>query len=261
MNEYTDFAAVYDELMDDIPYDSWADFTIQVLREAGVRDGASIVELGCGTGAFTIRLARAGYDVTAIDFSSDMLSEAYNKAADEALPVQFVCQDMRSLELPCRYPAVVSFCDCINYILDEEELSGVFRRVADALEEGGCFFFDFNTRYKYETVMKDEVIAENRDDVSFIWENSYDPAENINEYDVTFFVRDSESGDPDVFRRFEEIHLQKGYEWKTIRRMLERAGLSPVQAFDEYTGKPSSDTSERICVLAVKDTGKENKIQ
>jgi len=259
MNEYTNFAAVYDELMDDIPYDDWAAFTMQVLRGSGVPDGSAIAEIGCGTGAFTMRLARAGYDMTAVDLSSDMLSVAYNKAADEGLSVQFVCQDMRELDLPGRYPAIVSFCDCLNYILDETELYNVFSRVFGFLEEGGCFFFDFNTRYKYETVMKDEVIAENREDVSFIWENCCDRDEHINEYDVTFFVRDSESGDPDVFRRFEEIHLQKGYEWEDIRKMLERAGLSPVRTFDEYTGAPSSDTSERICVLAVKDTRKEQK--
>lgn len=253
MDVYAGFSEVYDELMDDIPYDAWAAFALKSLAGAGVEYGSTVVELGCGTGAFTTRFSKAGYSMLAIDQSADMLSAAYDKAADAGETICFVEQDMRELELPGQYPAFVSFCDCVNYILEEEELLGVFKSVMRYLEPGGCFFFDFNTRYKYETVMNDCVIAENRDSVSFIWENSYDAESRINEYDVTFFVRDDERAGEELFRKYEELHLQKGYEPQEIYALLEEAGFSVEAAYDEYKDIQASDTSERVCVLSRKE--------
>lgn len=56
MSAYREFAALYDELMDDIPYDEWAK---RYERLIGLRPGMRVAEMGCGTGAFSVRLARA----------------------------------------------------------------------------------------------------------------------------------------------------------------------------------------------------------
>ena len=106
--------------------------------------------------------------------------------------------------------AIVSICDSINYLLEDEDVVTCFKLVNNYLDPKGIFFFDFNTNYKYETVIGDRVIAETRDDCSFIWENFYDPEEMMNEYDLTVFVRENEE-EPDTFRRFQETHFQRGY--------------------------------------------------
>ena len=53
MSAYREFAALYDELMDDIPYDEWAK---RYERLIGLRPGMRVAEMGCGTGAFSVRL-------------------------------------------------------------------------------------------------------------------------------------------------------------------------------------------------------------
>ena len=252
MEAYTEFALVYDELMNNIPYDEWADFTIRLLQKRGIKD-TDIAEIGCGTGNFTLRLAAAGYSLMAVDNSEEMLSVAYEKAAETDYPVFFVQQDMRELELGRQFPCIVSFCDCVNYILKEDDLLEVFRRVRESLQDGGLFFFDFNTRYKYETVLEDCVIAENQDRVSFIWENHFFKEEGINEYDVTFFIREDSAGE-DMYRKFEEIHQQKAYTREIVEKLLNEAGLTVLEAFDEYSDRPASAKSERICLLAGKET-------
>ena len=51
----------------------------------------------------------------------------------------------------------------------------VFRLVNNYLDPKGIFLFDLNTVYKYETLLGENTIAENREEGSFIWENYYDP--------------------------------------------------------------------------------------
>ena len=71
--------------------------------------------------------------------------------------------------------------------------------------------FDCNTIRKYEHILADNTIAETRDIGSFIWENSYDPVTQLNEYDLTLYIRDEGEGDDARYRRFTETHLQKAY--------------------------------------------------
>ena len=52
MDAYTGFAAVYDELMDNIPYEEWGKYLIDLLNEYGIKDGI-VLDLGCGTGNIT----------------------------------------------------------------------------------------------------------------------------------------------------------------------------------------------------------------
>lgn len=99
-------------------------------------------------------------------------------------------QDMREFELYGTVRAAVSVCDSVNYITEPEELKEVFRLVNNYLDPEGVFIFDFNTVYKYKEVMGDTVIAEDRGECSFIWDNYYYDEEKINEYDLTLFIRE-----------------------------------------------------------------------
>lgn len=247
MEAYTSFAEVYDTFMDNIPYEEWGEYLHGLLKEYGVEDGL-VVDLGCGTGAITEILAGKGYDMTGIDNSEDMLEIAMDKKEKSGHDILYLLQDMREFELYGTVRAAVSICDSVNYILEEEELEETFRLVNNYLDPGGVFIFDFNTTYKYEQILGEQTIAENRDDCSFIWENYYDPQEQINEYDLTLFIRESE--EEDMFRRYEEVHYQKAYDLDTIRQLIERAGMEYVTAYDAFTKNAPHARSERIYVIA-----------
>lgn len=153
---------------------------------------------------------------------------------------------MRELDLYSTVGTVISVCDSVNYILEEEELLQVFQLVNNYLYPGGVFIFDFNTAYKYREVIGNTTIAENREDCSFIWENYYDPEEEINEYDLTIFVQEED----DVFRRFTETHLQRGYTVEQMRALVEQAGLKILEIKDSDTGEAAAETSERVYIVA-----------
>ena len=243
MASYESFAKVYDELMDNVPYDTWTEHLIRDLKEYDITDGL-ICELGCGTGNVTARLSKAGYDMIGVDDAEEMLSVAREKQDSEQ--ILYLQQDMRSFELYGTVRAVVSICDCMNYLLEEEDLLKTFRLVNNYLDPDGIFIFDFNTIYKYKEVMGDTVIAENREDCSFIWENYYDVEEEINEYDLTIFVQTQE----DLFQRFTETHLQRGYTLEQMQEILQKAGLVFLKAIDVDTQGEVTEQTERICIIA-----------
>ncbi|MBL9087591.1 MAG: class I SAM-dependent methyltransferase [Planctomycetia bacterium] len=110
------------------------------LRRAGLRRG-TVVDLGCGSGAFAARATAAGHRVVGIDVSPSMLAIARRRApratfrrgsfADAALP---------------RCDAVVALGEVLGYRFDRRAgrpaLRRLFRRVFDALAPGGMFVFD-----------------------------------------------------------------------------------------------------------------------
>ena len=243
MASYESFAKVYDELMDNVPYDTWTEHLIRDLKEYDITDGL-ICELGCGTGNVTTRLSKAGYHMIGVDDAEEMLSVAREKQDSEQ--ILYLQQDMRSFELYGTVRAVVSICDCMNYLLEEEDLLKTFQLVNNYLDPDGIFIFDFNTIYKYKEVMGDTVIAENREDCSFIWENYYDVEEEINEYDLTIFVQTQE----DLFQRFTETHLQRGYTLEQMQEILQKAGLVFLKAIDVDTQGEVTEQTERICIIA-----------
>ena len=284
MEAYTGFARVYDMFMDNVPYEEWSRYLIGLLKEYGVTEGI-VLELGCGTGKMTRLLSRAGYDMIGIDNSEEMLqmareaegesedclaaeeskSEACLAAAEESKSeacsfvkpepesILYLLQDMREFELYGTVKAAVSICDCVNYILEEEELLQVFRLVNNYLDPGGIFIFDLNTLYKYREVLGDNVICENREEGSFIWENFYDEEENINQYDLTLFIREKETSQ--LYRKYEETHFQRGYELKQVEILLEQAGLEVLAVFDGFTREPVRADSQRV-TIAARERGK-----
>ena len=254
MEAYSSFAEVYDLFMDNVPYEEWSVYLQQLLKENGVEDGL-VLDLGCGTGTLTELLAAQGYDMIGVDASEEMLQAAMEKRTRSGQDILYLLQDMREFELYGTVRAVVCICDSINYILEYEDLVRVFTLVNNYLDPGGVFIFDLNTVYKYQNILGDNTFAEDREESSFIWDNFYDEEDQVNEYDLTLFIRE-ENG---LYRKYTETHYQKAYDLTTVRRALKEAGMEFAAAYDAFTKEPPKKDTERIYVIA-REKGKERKI-
>ena len=283
MEAYTDFASVYDTFMDETPYEEWAEFLHSQIKEYGISKPLEhaeqertktretensedspeaaldseknlVLDLGCGTGTLTELMYRKGYDMIGVDFSQEMLNIALDKKEKSGSNILYLCQDMRELDLYSTIGTVISACDSVNYLLEEDEVIETFRLVNNYLYPGGVFIFDFNTVYKYEQVIGDTTIAENREDCSFIWDNFYHEDEHINEYDLTIFVKE---GKEELFRKFEETHYQRGYTLEEMKSFVAAAGLEFIKAIDADTHKAPKADSERIYIIA-REQGKKS---
>lgn len=247
MQPYTGFASVYDIFMDNVPYDEWADYAEHLLKQYKIDQGL-VLELGCGTGSMARRLSDKGYDMIGVDNSEEMLSIAREKSMDRNDNILYLCQDMREFELYGTVDAVISVCDSMNYLLSEEDLLQVFRLVNNYLNANGIFIFDLDTRYAYEQIIGDSTIAENREEGSFIWENTYYEDEMLNEINLTLFIPEEE--DPSLYRKYEETHYRKAYSLNTIKRLIEEAGMEWVAIYDALTENEPDEECERVYIIA-----------
>ncbi len=82
------FAAVYDAVMDDSLYDLWTDFPSVICQRLRIKK--KLLELACGTGIQSVRFSQAGFDVTGLDLSADMLKIAEKRASSAKQKIDFL---------------------------------------------------------------------------------------------------------------------------------------------------------------------------
>lgn len=245
MEAYSELSRVYDTFMDNIPYDRWFNRIHSILKENAISKGI-VCELGCGTGVMTELLADAGYDMIGIDSSMEMLEIAMDKRIQSKHEsILYLNQDMRDFELYGTVRAIVSVCDSVNYLLEDEDVIETFKLVNNYLDPDGIFIFDFTTENKYAEI-EENTIAENREEGSFIWENTYYSEERINEYELTLFIPDEHG----KYDRYNEIHQQRAYTFDEMKSFLEQTGLEIISSEDDYTGCEVNEGSERIVITA-----------
>ncbi|MCL2170165.1 MAG: class I SAM-dependent methyltransferase [Defluviitaleaceae bacterium] len=223
MEIYSIFAQVYDELMD-APYQQWAELIEGFWLKYGEKPHL-VLDLACGTGSMIAELTKSGYDTIGVDISPEMLMMARMKNPSALL----LNQDMRELELYGTVDAVLCLCDSLNYILEHNELTHVFKLVKNYLNPDGLFVFDINTIYKFEHILSDNNFSHVGENAAYIWENFYDAKSRLNEYRTTFFVK-AQKG---TYARHEEIHVQKAYTDQEIKDALHAAGLELVAIHEE----------------------------
>ncbi|WP_245183522.1 class I SAM-dependent DNA methyltransferase [Lentibacillus salicampi] len=245
---YHQMAYYYDLLMEDAPYDKWALFTEQMIQQTGTTI-ASIIDLGCGTGQITARLARAGYRMIGVDDSSDMLSMAEQRASAENTPVQWVQQDLRTLTGIKNQDMAISYCDVLNYITEPETLRTVFANVASALKPGGLFIFDVHSLYHVENNLTGQTFAEVGDPVSYVWFCLEGETSGDMHHDLTFFVKND-----DHYSRFDEWHHQRTFSVDFYKRLLHDAGFDMKDVSGDFSlgERPIDEQAERIFITAVK---------
>ncbi|MBQ9983345.1 MAG: class I SAM-dependent methyltransferase [Lachnospiraceae bacterium] len=242
---YHTFAYVYDKFMNNIPYQEWAQYLKELFQQYNIPSG-NLVELGCGTATLALLLEAQGYCITGVDNSEDMLSLASEKLTANH-HIQLILQDMCELDLPNYYDGIYCVCDSLNYLLSEEEIAYTFQGVRNHLKENGIFIFDLKTIHFYQNILGDQIFCDHQEDCSYIWENSFFEEDNVNQYDLTLFVKQSQSN---LYEKFNEVHHQRGYELEEIIDLLNVTGLEYVTAYDAFTSNPPTATSKRIYIIA-----------
>ncbi|GAA1370761.1 class I SAM-dependent DNA methyltransferase [Peribacillus frigoritolerans] len=245
---YERFAYVYDELMKDAPYEKWLMILTAKLEQYGI-GGRKVLDLACGTGEMTVELAQHGFEVTGVDLSDEMLLVANEKAVKLGLSIPLFQQNMAELEGLGQFDCVTIFCDSLNYLRDQEDIVKTFSRVHEHLKDGGLFMFDIHSLYKMEEIFSDHTFAVNGEEVSYIWDCFPGEEPYSVEHDLSFFVRDDESG---LYDRFDELHYQRTYPVEQYKKWLEQAGFTVSEILADLEEAPLVTETERILFVASK---------
>ncbi len=142
MQDYDQWARYYDLIYEgELDYDAECLLLKELFNENGVPEGGRILDLGCGTGSHAIRLAKMGYQVTGTDISKDMLDIAIEKAG--TIPVEFLLQDMRNIDLPDQYDAVMCLFGGFGHVTELDDVKKTLTGVSSVLLPGRPFIVDY----------------------------------------------------------------------------------------------------------------------
>lgn len=248
-NGYTAIARVYDKLNKEIDYAAWADFFEACFDRFLSSRPSLILDLACGTGSMTLRLAERGYDMIGVDGSADMLSEAFSRN-EGRYPILFLEQDMRTFELYGTVGAITCCLDSLNYLPTLADLKQCFATVHNYLDPNGLFLFDVNTPYKFENVyadnayvLEDELVFD-EDDRALVycgWQNFYHPQTRSCDFELSLFEEMPDGS----YRRSDEHQTEYCYTMEEIQSALESSGLELLGVWSDYQFSPINETTPR----------------
>ena len=245
MDAYKNLAASYDRLTNDVDYAATVDFYEQILAREGVKP-RTCVDLACGTGSVTAILARRGYQVTGVDMSEEMLTEAAMKTMDMRNPPMFSCQRLERLRLPRAVDMAVCALDSLDYITDPADCAEAIRRAYRALNPGGIFIFDVNTPGKLRA-MDGQVFLDEDDDVFCVWRGEFDEDTNICSYGMDLFQRQGK-----VWHRSFEEHREYAYSQAQLTGFLKAAGFTHIEVYADRLFEAPREGEQRIYFKARK---------
>lgn len=245
VSSYKRFAEVYDQLMTDIPYE---DYAAWVLSYAPVNEYPCLLDIGCGTGTMSLLLAQAGYEVSAIDLSEEMLAIASERAQAMGFSIPFTAMSMSEIIGFHEIDVAIIPIDSLNYVRETEDVVKTFEGVYAALKDGGQLFFDVHSVLKTDEIFLEGPFIYDEDGIHYIWHTDSGNEPHSVESDITFFV-ETESG---LYERFDEQHYQRTYPPHMYFEWLQQVGFKEIEVTGDFDHHDDLDECERVFFRAVK---------
>ncbi len=236
---YDNIANIYDLLIKDVDYVSYARFFHQIIRKYSKKPVDIVLDLGCGTGNLTTKMRDLGYSMIGADPSLEMLNIAMQK---DSKNIQYINQAMEDLDLFGTITATISLLDCVNHVLDPKILLKGFKRVSLFSEPDSLFIFDVNSEYKFENVYGDKLYYDLSSDLAHVWENYYDRKSKICEMNISYFI-EVEDG---IYKRLDTQNKERAYSDQEIKDLAKKAGFEYVDTLGDCLMEAPKEDATRI---------------
>ncbi len=242
---YNIFAAYYDKLTQNINYAARAAYFDGLIRaNMQVNPNTILLDMGCGTGSLTVKLAHYGYDMIGMDGSQEMLSTALGKGGEH---IQYICQDFQSMDLFGTVNVVICALDGLNHLTDYQALEETFRRISLFTEPGGLFLFDVNTPYKHQQILANHTFVYDLEDIFCVWQNFTQEDPLCTEMVLDFFVPQGK-----LYQRQQESFQERAWPDEVLQELLKRYGYDCLAVYGGDTLNPLQETDERAVYVARK---------
>lgn len=217
--EYEYLSKYYDMLMKDLDYLNKSNKISKIFKKFRIK---KIIDLGCGTGSFTICLKKHGFECMGVDKSKAMI----NKAQKKDKTITWIVADITNLKIINKFDGVICLFDTVNYILNKKDLSSFFKNVNGILNKNGIFLFDINTKNKKSSLKGRYIQKRINKNLKLIWSNNV-------KGDIwtanMVFIKNS--------KKFVEVHKERLYGVSEIRKYLEKNNFRILKIYDDMDFK------------------------
>ncbi|MDR2083845.1 MAG: class I SAM-dependent methyltransferase [Bacteroidales bacterium] len=211
---------------------------------------AKILELCCGTGRLTLPIAKDGYNICGVDYTSSMLEQAKIKASEAGLEINFIEADIRTLNLQKKFDLIFIPFNSIHHLYNNDDLFKTLNVVKNHLKDDGLFLLDCfnpNIRYIVESEKEQKVIAEytTNDGRKVLIKQTmrYENSTQINRIEWHYFINGE-------FHSIQNLDMRMFFP-QELDSYLEWNGFNIIHKFGGFEKEAFSDNSEKqIYVLA-----------
>jgi SAM-dependent methyltransferase len=257
MKPYTSFARVYDLMGADRHSAKMVEYTFKIIRKFDIRVSGGL-DLCCGTGTAISLFLDQGLEMSGLDQSAPMLAVAAKKLKgrkvklyQKSLPKFRILQTDDSRRVR-KFDLITCFYDSLNYLKNSRELKGAFRSVCSHLNKDGWFIFVMNTPAALKTIWDKQVYADAKDDLAWVWKNSYHEKTMSATCRTTFFAPPKAGGK--LWERFDEEHTERAYDNKTVLKLLREVGFEVKGFYRCFSFERPKKGTYRICGVVRRST-------
>jgi len=244
---FTKLAQVYDLVGGDRHSTKMVEYSFEIFRRFKIKATCGL-DLCCGTGTAISLFLDQGKEMSGLDQSASMLAVAAKKLKGRKVKLyQKSLPKFKILESgdSCRvqsFDLITCFYDSLNYLKNARELKATFRSIYNHLTKGGWFIFDMNTPAALKILWGGQVYADTKDDLAWVWRNTYHEKTQSATCHTTFFVKRGK-----MWERFDEEHIERAYDNKTVLKLLREVGFQVKGFYRCFSFEKPKKGSYRIC--------------
>jgi len=212
-----------------------------IVKSLGSKSDSKILDMASGSGRHAIIFAKRGFDVTAVDLSQRLLSEAKEIAGQNDVKIDFVLSNILDFETTKRFNLVLNLFTSIGYFDNDEDNFRVVLKAYDLLIDGGYFVLDyFNINYLLKNLIPTSVFSENG--LRITQNRSIQGTRVVKNITI-------ENGSS-VEEFYESVRL---YNYDEMMAYLKKAGFTIFQEYGDYNGNNfNKESSPRLIIFAKK---------
>ena len=234
ISPYYVFAEHYDRFMEHVPYQVWAAYLWQRVGQLRGELPRNLLDLGCGTAQIMAYLLAHQIPMVGVDHSTRMLAHARG-LVPQARFVQAELSGPLPLET-ASFDWLISTHDCLNYLIDREQLAQHFKEVARVMRPKGLYSADFVSLDNIRRHFAGRTRVHRLGPLRLVWSNRYDAQQQILVSRLDFKDK--------AGRVHREEHRQRYYDRTTVQQIAAEHGLETVLLEADYRrGPPRPEVS------------------
>ncbi|WP_010245491.1 class I SAM-dependent methyltransferase [Acetivibrio cellulolyticus] len=221
------------------------------IEDAAGRKSVRILDVACGSGTYSIELAKRGYKITAVDLEAEMIRKVREKADNEKVDIEaFVCS-MTELEGKLSQKYSVLFCigNSIVHLSSLEEIEGALKQMYSLIESDGAVIIQIMNYDRIIRLGLKELppIMDQEAGIEFIREYDYQSGRNVINFNTKLVVKDG--NDTRTLKNTVELLPVQSDE---LIVLLRKAGFKRYECYGDFKCTPYKEDSYMFVLKAFK---------